>query len=151
MSHSTRILLADLVLYAHFAFVLFILGGLVAIYVFGFLHRPFIRNRAFRIAHVSAIAFVTFEALFSITCPLTRIEGELREEWLVDGENRTFMSRWIENLLYIHDPPPWLLPSAYCAVLLFSLAAWRRFPPVARRSRKTPDADSSRRDDVVIR
>lgn len=51
-------LFADLILYLHFSYVLFILVGLLLTYVGGWLRWSFVRNFWFRIAHIAAIAIV---------------------------------------------------------------------------------------------
>ena len=71
-------LLADLILLLHFAFVIFVVGGLVAIWVGYFLRWRFVRDVRFRVAHLLAMAFVLGESLLGIICPLTTWEDKLR-------------------------------------------------------------------------
>lgn len=127
LSPDTKELLADVLLYLHFAFVAFVVVGLIATYVGGFLKRPFATNRKFRLAHIGAIGFVVFETLIGMVCPLTRWEAELRGGWR--AEDRPFIERWIDELLYVENPHPLLLPSIYVGVFLLTAAAWFRFPP----------------------
>lgn len=55
-------LIADTILVIHFAFVLFVVFGLVLILI-GLLARwSWIRNRKFRIAHLAAVGFVVLQA-----------------------------------------------------------------------------------------
>ena len=71
-------LLADLILAVHFAFVTFVVAGLVLIWVGFFLHWTFVRDWRFRIAHLLAMAFVLGESLTGFICPLTTWENQLR-------------------------------------------------------------------------
>jgi len=51
-------LLADVILVVHFAFVLFVVGGFALILAGAALGWAWIRNPAFRYAHLAAIVFV---------------------------------------------------------------------------------------------
>jgi uncharacterized protein DUF2784 len=119
-------LLADLVLFVHFLFVLFVVGGLAAI-VAGARHWGWVRNRAFRLAHLAAIVFVAGESLLGIACPLTLWEDALRG----GGPARSFVGRWVAWLLY-YDFPEWVFALAYCAFAGAVAWAWRRVPPRAK-------------------
>jgi uncharacterized protein DUF2784 len=119
-------LLADLVLVVHVLFVVFIVGGLAAVVV-GARRWPWVRNRAFRIAHLAAIAAVAAEALLGIACPLTVWEDALRG----GGPARSFVGRWAARLLY-YDLPEWTFAAAYCAFAALVVWAWHRVPPRAK-------------------
>jgi uncharacterized protein DUF2784 len=119
-------LLADLILVAHSLFVLFVVGGL-AVVLAGARRWPWVRNRAFRITHLGAIAFVVAESLLGIACPLTVWEDALRG----GGETRGFVGRWLAWLLY-YDVPEWTLTAAYCAFAAAVIWAWRAVPPRAK-------------------
>jgi len=122
--------LADAVLVLHVIFVLFVVGGF-ALILAGARRWGWVRNRAFRIAHLAAIAFVAAEALLGVTCPLTRWEDLLRA---AGSEERSFVGRWLARLLY-YDFPEWVFALAYCAFALAVAWAWRAVPP---RPRSTP-------------
>jgi hypothetical protein len=64
-------LLADAVLIVHFLFVLFVVGGLLAIWAGALIGWVWVRNLRFRVAHLAAILFVMAESLVGIACPLT--------------------------------------------------------------------------------
>jgi len=120
-------LLADGVLIVHGLFVLFVVGGFGLILA-GASEWNWVRNRAFRIAHLAAIVLVAVEALLGITCPLTRWEDLLRSG---GPDERSFIGRWIARLLY-YDLPEWVFALGY---ILFALAvawAWRAIPPRPR-------------------
>jgi hypothetical protein len=116
--------LADAILILHVAFVLFIVGGL-ALIVAGARSWSWVRNRAFRVAHLAAIVFVSAEALLGITCPLTRWEDLLRG---AGPQERSFIGRWLARLLY-YEFPEWVFALAYCAFALAVMGVWRAVPP----------------------
>jgi polyferredoxin len=107
--------LADVLLVVHFAFVLFVVGGFALILAGAALGWRWIRNRAFRYAHLAAIAFVAAEALIGVACPLTVWEYLLRAE---SPDGPSFVGRWVSRLLY-YDFPEWVFTVAYC---LFAIA-----------------------------
>jgi uncharacterized protein DUF2784 len=119
-------MIADAVLVFHALFVLFVVGGLVLVLA-GARRWGWVRNRAFRILHLAAIAFVTAEALLGLTCPLTIWEDALRG----GVSERSFIGRWVARLLY-YDFPEWVFAAAYCAFALAVVWAWRAVPPRSR-------------------
>ncbi|AXF25126.1 DUF2784 domain-containing protein [Burkholderia pyrrocinia] len=117
--------LANTVLVLHAMLVLFIVGGLVAIWVGAGFGRDWVRNRAFRIAHLGAIGIVATLAALDVPCPLTVLE-----DWLRTGKAgpQGFVQRWVSDLMY-YDLPGWAFAAAYVAFLLVVLVTWRRIPP----------------------
>ena len=71
-------LLADAVLLAHLAIVLFNVGGLLLILAGNRLGWRWVNRWWFRAAHLAAIAVVVGQAWLGITCPLTTLESWLR-------------------------------------------------------------------------
>jgi Protein of Unknown function (DUF2784) len=122
--------LADAILIAHFAFVLFIIGGFALILAGALCGWRWIRNPVFRYAHLAAIAFVAVEALVGIACPLTVWEDALRHS---TPETPSFIGRWVSRLLY-YDLPGWVFTVTY---VLFAVAVgvtlWLIPPRSARR------------------
>ena len=123
-------MLADAVLVFHVLFVLFVVGGL-ALILAGARRWGWVRNRAFRIAHLAAIVFVAAEALLGVTCPLTYWEDLLRAS---GREERSFIGRWLAWLLY-YDLPEWVFALAYTVFALAVIGAWFAIPPRRRSSR----------------
>lgn len=115
-----QILLADLILLVHFAFVLFIVGGLALIWMGAALGWRWVRNFWFRVAHLAAIVFVTGEALAGVWCPLTVWEDMLRGG--VPGET-SFIARWIHRILF-YSFPEWVFTVAYVVFALIVAATW---------------------------
>jgi hypothetical protein len=122
--------LADLVLGIHFLFVLFVVGGLPAIWIGAVRRWRWVRNIGFRIAHLAAICFVAFEAVIGMACPLTVWEDALRGGPVEDS----FIARWLGYLLY-YRLPEWVFIGAYVGFALLVAATWRRVPPHRRTAK----------------
>jgi hypothetical protein len=116
--------LADAILVAHAAFVVFVVAGLLATWLGIALGASFARNPWFRGAHLAAIAFVAAESLLGIACPLTVWEDALRGEAARDG----FVQRWIHAWLF-WSAPAWAFTAAYVGFALLVAATWWRWPP----------------------
>lgn len=120
-------LLADLILFVHFAFVLFIVGGLVLIWAGACLGWRWVRNFRLRTAHLAAMLFVAGEALAGVWCPLTIWEDALRGAHV----EKSFVARWIHRILF-YGFPEWAFTVAY---VLFALAVIATFYLVRPASR----------------
>ncbi len=123
------LLLADAVLLAHLAVVVFVLGGMLLV-VAGNLRRtwPWVNRFAFRLAHLGAIAFVAVQAWLGQDCPLTTLEMWLRAQAGQATYAGGFVAHWLQRLLY-WDLAPWVFVLAYTLFALAVLWAWWRFPP----------------------
>jgi len=115
---------ADAILVLHAGFVLFVVGGLFAIWAGIALGKPFARNRRFRLLHLAAIAFVVVETLLGYMCPLTVWEDALRGE----AAERAFIARFIHAWLY-WDWPPCVFNAIYVSFGALVAWTWWRFPP----------------------
>ena len=120
-------MIADAILVVHFGIVLFIIGGLVAVWIGAALGWRWIRNPWFRYAHLGAIAFVAGEALVGMACPLTVWEDALRGG--VRAES--FVGRWVRWLLF-YQAPEWVFTVAYVAWAIATLLTLRAVPPRRR-------------------
>jgi hypothetical protein len=116
--------LADLVLLVHFAFVLFVVGGLGLIWIGAAAGWPWVRNFWFRIAHVAAILFVAAESLAGVWCPLTVWEDALRGR----DEEKSFIARWVHAVMF-YDLPEWAFTVAYCVFGAVVVLTWCRVRP----------------------
>ena len=119
--------LADAILVVHAAFVLFVVGGLLATWIGLALDRPFARNPWFRNLHLAAIAFVVLEAIAGVMCPLTVWEDALRGQRTDSG----FLQRWIHAWLF-WNWPAWVFTAIYAAFGALVAWTWWRWPPRAR-------------------
>jgi hypothetical protein len=117
-------MLADFVLLIHAAFVLFVVGGLVATWVGAALEKRWARNPVFRGLHLAAIAFVVAQSVLGYACPLTIWEDALRGAATGEG----FIERGVRALLY-WSAPPWVFTAAYAAFGALVAATWWRIPP----------------------
>ncbi|AXF05420.1 DUF2784 domain-containing protein [Paraburkholderia hospita] len=117
--------LADAVLVSHALIVLFIVGGLIAIWAGAALEHGWVRNRAFRVLHLAAIGVVAILAALDVPCPLTVLEDRLRTGGTVE---QGFVQRWVSHWLY-YDFPVWTFAVAYVAFLLIVAITWRCIPP----------------------
>ena len=121
-------MLADLVLLVHAAFVLFVVGGLAAVWIGAALDRAWCRNRWFRALHAAAIGFVVVETLLGYACPLTLWEAALRGT----RADRGFIQQWVSAVLY-WDAPAWLFAALYAAFGAVVAWTWVRIPPRRRK------------------
>jgi hypothetical protein len=117
-------LLADTILLIHFAFVLFVVGGLGLTWIGVWCGWRWIRNLQFRILHLAAIIFVAGEALLGIMCPLTEWEDALRGA----TPDKSFIARWVHRLMFFQFPE-WVFTTAYVLFALVVVATWRWVPP----------------------
>ena len=120
-------MLADLVLVIHCLFVLFVVGGLLVIWIGAAAGWSWVRSLTLRIAHLAAICCVAAEALLGIVCPLTEWEDALRGASSGTG----FVARWLHRLLF-YNFPEWVFTVAY---VLFALAVAATFWLVPPRRR----------------
>jgi hypothetical protein len=120
--------LADLVVVAHAAYVLFVIFGLVAV-LLGILFRwSWTRNFWFRIVHLAMIGVVVVEAVLSIVCPLTTLELYLRALAGQPAETGSFIGRWVHDLIFF-QAPEWVFTIVYCAFGTVVLATFWLAPP----------------------
>lgn len=128
-------LLADLVLVLHVAIVVFVVGGLVLVIAGNLRGWRWVNALWFRLAHLSAIAFVVAQAWLGMVCPLTTLEMWLRAQAGAAVYSGGFIEHWLQRLLY-YDAPPWVFVLAYSLFGLLVLASWLVYPPRLRRGHR---------------
>ena len=121
-------MMADAILVVHFLIVMFIVGGLLAVWIGAALRWRWVRNSWFRYLHLGAIGFVAAEALLGVMCPLTVWEDALRGGRGMDGGASSFVGRWVRYFLY-YEAPEWVFTAAYVAWAAATLATLRLVPP----------------------
>lgn len=129
---------ADLLLLAHWLFVLFVVLGLPLVFLGAWRGWRWVRNRWFRIAHLLAIGVVAAQAWLGVLCPLTVWETAFRRRAGQTAYEGSFIVHWLERLLYI-DAPAWMFTAAYTLFGLLVVLAWVKVPPVTRRG-PSPEA-----------
>ncbi len=128
MAPATLLLLADLVLVAHTALALFLTFGLAAIWLGAWLGWAWVRNRAFRLAHLVGLAVVALESVLGLTCPLTDFESALRGAASSQPYRGGFIAHWLGRILY-YDFDERVFLALYLAGLGLTLWAWRMVRP----------------------
>jgi hypothetical protein len=144
-------LLAHIVLVIHFAFVAFVVIGLLLTWIGYFLRWKFVRNFYFRSAHILAMAVVLLEALFGVVCPLTTWEDQLRR---LGGEgiyhDKTFMQYWIHKIMFYQFEPGTFKFIYSCFFIALLLSFIFVFPELPWRKEKTlpgqPETENDPRD-----
>lgn len=130
---------ADALMLLHAMVPLFIIGGVIAVALGGWLGWPWVRNRIFRSVHAAMMAVVLMQALLGRLCPLTIWEHELRlRAGAAEGEPTSFMAFWVERLLY-YEAPLWVFTAAYTVMMALIVALWVAIPP--RRRKKISISD----------
>lgn len=122
--------LADVIVVVHATYIAFVVFGLAAILLGMVLRWPWIRSFWFRAAHFLAIAIVVFQSLLGIVCPLTVLEGMLRERAGQEGYPGSFIAYWAHELIFYRGPPEvftlcyCLFGAAVLAMLFFAPPRW---------------------------
>ena len=125
------LLAADLILFTHVLFVAFVVIGLLLILIGKPLHWGWVRNRCFRISHLVAIGVVVLQAWLGVICPLTILEMWLRERAGDAVYAGTFVSHWLETILY-YQAPAWIFVACYTAFGALVLLSWFWVRPRSR-------------------
>lgn len=129
---------ADVVMVVHAAIVLFVILGLFAVLVWGWLKNPgprsFIRNIWFRGIHLGIIVWVLIQALRGRYCPLTYWEQDLRSAAGQDTYDVSFIDYWVSTLIY-YDFPQWVFQTGYLLFTGLTLYSLWKWPPVWKGSR----------------
>ena len=117
------LLAADAILFTHALFVAFVILGLLAILAGKLLSWSWVRNPWFRLAHLVAIGVVVLQSWLDAICPLTTWEMALRERAGDAAYSGTFVSYWLEALLY-YRAPEWVFTVCYTVFGVLVVASW---------------------------
>ena len=121
--------LADVIVILHLMYVLFAIGGQCVILIGRVLNWAFIRNPAFRICHLAAVAIVALEASVGLFCPLTEWEYSLRQlaGQTVDRDI-SFVGRLARHLIF-YDLPAWIFTILHIGFGLVVILTFLLVPP----------------------
>jgi hypothetical protein len=99
-------LLADVVLVVHLGVILFVVGGLLLTLVGNrFARWSWVNSPWFRLAHLTTIAFVVFQAWLGQVCSLTTLESWLRQRAGASGYERGFIEYWVRTVANLLPSP----------------------------------------------
>jgi hypothetical protein len=134
--------LADLIVATHVGYIAYVLVGQLLIIVAAPMKWQWAKNPWFRFTHLLAIGIVAFEAIYSLRCPLTIWEQQLRE---LAGQafngSETFMGRVLHDLMFIDNKPEIFFTTMYIGVLVLVIQGLVMYPPRwFRFSKKTAPA-----------
>ncbi len=120
--------LADLVAVLHLGYVGFVVIGLLLILAGWWFQWQWVRNRWFRLIHMTMIGIVVVEALLGIVCPLTTLENFLRQQAGQSIQAGSFVGRLVHGMLF-YDFSPRTFTILYCGFGAAVLASWFLVPP----------------------
>lgn len=117
------LLAADAILFLHVLIALFILFGLILIFIGKALSWDWIYNPWFRLFHILTIGIVAIQSWLGVICPFTTLEMHLRTKAVDAVYSGTFISHWLEKLLY-YQAPAWVFVVAYTVFAALVIASW---------------------------
>jgi len=121
-------LVADLIVSIHIAYVVYVVGGLVAILIGTWRGRTWTRNPWFRVTHLLAILIVAMECILKLNCPLTTWESSARAAAQQPVDGSAFMDRWLSFIL-MGAAPRWVINGLYFLFAIAIAAAFFFAPP----------------------
>ena len=127
-SPTIFLLAADVILLLHVLFVAFVVIGLLLIVVGKVRAWSWIRNPWFRLVHLAAITVVMIQSWLGLICPLTTIEMALRSRAGDTVYSGSFISHWLERILY-YQVPPWVFVVCYMTFGAAVVASWLSIRP----------------------
>ena len=117
------LLAADLLLFGHVLFVAFVVFGLALILIGKVIGWDWVRNAWFRFAHLAAICIVVLQSWAGVICPLTTIEMALRSRAGDTLYKGSFITHWLETILYL-QLPPWVFTVCYTVLGAVVIGSW---------------------------
>lgn len=121
-------LLADVTLVVHATYVLFVVAGQLLILTGWAFDWRCTRHLLFRLIHLICIGFVMLEAWLDVTCPLTALENSFRIKSGLITYERSFLSHWIERLIF-YNAPEWVFTMIYTVFAGLVVLTWLVYPP----------------------
>jgi len=127
-SSTLYLLLADAILLLHVLIVVFNIFSLIFIFIGKAFSWHWIRNPWFRLVHLITISIVILLSWLNSICPLTSIEMTLRSKAGGTTYSGTFISHWLEAILY-YQAPPWVFSLCYTLFGVLVILSWFMIPP----------------------
>lgn len=115
--------IADAILFTHVLFVAFVIMGLLLLFPGKLLSWSWVRNPWFRTTHLIGICVVVLQSWLGIICPLTTWEMALRAKAGDAVYAGSFISHWLEAILY-YQAPGWVFVVCYTLFGLLVVASW---------------------------
>ncbi|MCU7795834.1 MAG: DUF2784 domain-containing protein [Candidatus Thiodiazotropha sp. (ex Semelilucina semeliformis)] len=131
-SQALYSLAAVTILVTHVLFVVFVVLGLILIFVGKFLSWQWVRNPWFRVSHLLGIGVVVLQSWFGVICPLTTWEMDLRSKAGETVYEGSFITHWLNELLY-YQAPSWVFVVIYTVFGGLVLLSWFLVRPRAFR------------------
>lgn len=132
--------LADLTVFVHAAYVLFVVAGFLMTLVGMLCRWQWTRGFWFRSLHLAMILVVVAESLLGITCPLTTLEHDLRLRAGQTSYTGSFMGEVVHNLLFF-DAPEWVFTILYCFFGSLVVVVFIWWPPAWPFAGRPGDAE----------
>lgn len=120
--------LANLIALVHFAWVAFLVLGLLAILLGIAFRWGWVRNKWFRLIHLGMIVIVVGESLAGVPCPLTVWEHRLRVHAGQTTTEGDFIAYWVHRIMFF-QAEPWVFTVVYLGFGLAVLGTWIVGPP----------------------
>ena len=120
-------ILAEAILAAHLAIILFNLFGLIVVPLGAICGWRFVRVRWWRLLHLVSLAAVAAQAVFGRACILTIWQAALTGE---PGRPTPLIMGWVNRVIY-WPLPLWVFAALYLLVFGYALALLWLVPPAA--------------------
>jgi hypothetical protein len=116
-------LAADILLVIHLLFVVFVVIGLLLIFIGKVRKWKWVHSAWFRTIHLVSIGIVVVQSWLGLICPLTIWEMGLREHAGGAVYAGSFISHWLSTLLY-YQAPEWFFTIVYTAFGAIVVLSW---------------------------
>ena len=135
-SPAHLLIAADAVLLLHVFIVIFVVLGLLLLFVGKVRAWSWVRNPWFRATHLVAVAVIVVQSWFSVICPLTIFENVLRSRAGDTVYPDSFIAHWLESILY-YRAPAWVFIVCYTAFGAVVVGSWFWVRPRSFTNRKS--------------
>lgn len=125
---AEMLVLADLLLYFHFLYVLGVILPVPLILVGRFMGWEWVRNLYFRGVHVGMILVVVVNSAMGNYCPLSELEWSLREQASSPHAFALPLAEQLSGILY-YDLPLWGFTILYAVFGGLVITVWIWIPP----------------------